>query len=281
MRSIFTVTFLAVSAALPQQPVASAPSQATVEHRDGSIVHVTSNSSFEYVHLFKPATQSYEDLLLQITQRNEANFEAEGITGSLKVRSWRMHGDKRGEPLWSLTSAGNEGAVLVTMGLYRATNWPCCSAMWVYEYFSLTNGAHLYTTNGGALTNNGLHDDALLSITGQAYKDARFLAFGASYAKGHEKPTLQYGTESAVKQRIEVRGHEYGDSFDVPTMSVVDNHGSKVTSLAGALNFTIVLRFDEAGDQPAAELRVPVVNDVIMPQKAVLPKGYSLVELRP
>jgi hypothetical protein len=281
MRFIFTVTFLAATAALAQQPIASAPSQATVEHRDGGTVHVTSNSSFEYVHLFKSATQNYEDLLLQITQRNEANFEAEGISGSLKVSAWRMRGDKRGEPLWSLTSAGNEGAVLATMGLYRATSWPCCSAMWVYEYFSLTNGAHLYTTNGGASTNGGLHDDALLSITGHAYKDARFLAFGASYVKGQEKPTLQYGTDSAIRQRIEVRGHEYGDNFDVPNMSLVDDHGLKVTDLAGALNFTIVLRFSEAGDQPAAELRIPVVNDVIMPQKAVLPKGYSLVELRP
>lgn len=178
-------------------------------------------------------------------------------------------------------SAGNEGVALPTMGFYRATSWPCCSAMWVHEYFSLTNGAHLYTTNGGASSNDALGDNAFLPISGHAHQDERFVAFGASYVKGHEKPTLQYGTDDTIKQRIELRGHEYGDNFDVPNMLLADDHGQKITDLAGALNFTIVLRFSEADDQPAAELRIPVVNDVIAPQRAVLPNGYSLVELRP
>lgn len=281
MKLIFTVAFLAGSAVSAQQPIAAAPSRATIEHRDGGALYVTSNSSFEYEHLFKAATQSYDDLLLQITQRNEANFSAEGARGSLRVRAWRMRRQKRGEPVWSFTSAGNEGLALPAVGFYRATSWPCCSAMWVHEYFSLTNGAHLYTTNGGASSTDALADDALLPITGHAYHDQRFLAFGASYVKGHEKPTLQYGTDTTIKQRIELRGHDYGDNFDVPKMSLVNDRGQKVTDLAGALSFTIVLRFSEADDQPAAELRIPVVNDTIMPEKAILPNGYSLIELRP
>jgi len=266
---------------LAQQPIASAPSQATIEHRDGGVVHVTSNNIFEYVHLFKAATQIYDDLLLQISQRNEVSFEAEGVRGSLRVRAWRMRGHKRGEPLWSFTSAGNEGVALPTIGFYRATSWPCCSAMRVHEYFSLTNGAHLYTTNGGASSNDASDDNALLPISGHAHQDERFVAFGASYVKGHEKPMLQYGTDATIKQRIELRGHDYGDNFDVPNMLLVDDHGQKVTDLAGAFSFTIVLRFSEADDQPAAELRIPVVNDAIVPQKAVLPNGYALIELRP
>ncbi|HEY8998091.1 MAG TPA: hypothetical protein VIM60_09335 [Edaphobacter sp.] len=280
-RIAFPVIILAASAASAQQQIAAAPSRALIEHRDGNIVHVTANSSFEYVHLFKSATQKYDDLLLQVSQRNEINFELEGTKGLIAVRAWRMRGEKRREPLWALVSVGNEGVALPALGLYRATSWPCCSAMWVNEYFSLTKGVHLYTTNGGALQNTGVHDDTLLSITGHAHNDTRFLGFGASYVKGHERPTLQYGTDSAIKQRIEVRGHEYGDNFDVPTMLLVDDHGLKVTDLDGALNFIIVLRFSEADDQPAAELRIPVVNDVILPKKAVVPNGYSLVELRP
>ncbi len=167
------------------------------------------------------------------------------------------------------------------MGLYRATSWPCCSAMWVHEYFSLTNGDHLYTTNGTASSNDVSEDVGLLSINGNLRQNSRFIAFGASYVRGHETPTLQYGTDTAIKQRIELRGHDYGDNFDVPEMLLVDDHGQKVTDLAGALSFTIVLRFSEADDQPAAELRIPVVNDAIMPQEAILPNGYSLVELRP
>lgn len=281
MKLIFSVAFLAGSAVSAQQPIASAPSEATVQYRDGGVIHVTSNSSFEYEHLFKAATQSYDDLLLQITRRNEANFEAEGVRGSIRVRAWRMRGQKRGEPLWSFTSAGNEGIALPEMGFYRATSWPCCSAMWVHEYFSLTNGAHLYTTNGGSSSTDASDDSALLPITGHAHQDQRFLAFGASYVKGHEKPTLQYGTGTTIKQRIELRGHDYGDNFDVPKMLLLDDNGQKVTDLAGALSFTIVLRFSEADDQPAAELRIPVVNDAIMPQNAILPNGYTLVELHP
>jgi hypothetical protein len=281
LRIAVSVIVLAASAASAQQQIAAAPSYASIEHRDGKIVHVTVNSSFQYVHLFKSATQNYDNLLLQISQRNEIDFEAEGTKGSIAVRAWRMRGEKRGEPLWALISVGDEGMALPALGLYRATSWPCCSAMWVNEYFSLTKGVHLYTTNGGPLESAGRHDDTLLTITGHAHTDTRFLGFGGSYVKGHERPTLQYGTDSVVKQRIEVRGHEYGDNFDVPTMLLVDDHGLKVTDLDGALSFIIVLRFSEADDQPAAELRIPVVNDVILPQKAVVPNGYSLVELRP
>jgi hypothetical protein len=281
LRIALPAIILVANAASAQRSIASAPSRALLEHRNGSTVHITSNSSFEYVHLFKPVTQKYEDLLLQISQRNEINFEADGIKGSIRVRAWRMRGEKRGEPLWALVSAGNEGVALPDMGLYRATSWPCCSAMWVYEYFSLSNGTHLYTTNGAEFHNAGMQDDALLSISGHAHEDMRFVGFGASYAKGHERPTLQYGTDSTIKQRIEVRGHEYGDNFDVPTILLVDDHGLKATDLDGALNFTIVLRFSEADDQPAAEFRIPVVNDVILPQKALIPNGYSLVELQP
>jgi hypothetical protein len=281
MKLIIMVAFLAGTAALAQQPIASAPSQATTKVRDGAVVHVTSNNDFEYVHLFKAATQRYDDLLLQVTQRNEINFEAEGISGSLKVRAWHMRGSKRGEPMWSFGAAGNEGTALPTMGFYRATSWPCCSAMWVHEYFSLANGAHLYTTNGAASLHDASDDAGLLTITSQAQQNERFIAFGASYAKGHEKPTLQYGTDTKMKQRFELRGHEYGDNFDVPKMELLNDRGQKVTELNGALTFTIVLRFDEADDQPSAELRIPVLDDVIVSQSAVLPKGYSLVELQP
>lgn len=282
MRLILTFAFVTGSTLLvAQQPIATAPSQAAVEHRDGGIVHVTSNSSFEYVHLFKPIAQSYDDLLLQVTQRNEINFEAEGVRGSLRIRAWRMRGRRLGEPLWSLTSQGNEGSALPSMGLYRATSWPCCSAMWVNEYFSLTNGDHLYTTNGRASSDGVSEDTGLLSISGNLRQNSCFIAFGASYVRGHETPTLQYGTDTAVKQRIELRGHDYGDNFDVPDMSLVDDRGQNLTDISGALSFTVVLRFTEADDQPAAELRIPVINDVILPQNAVLPTGYTLVELRP
>jgi hypothetical protein len=91
MKLIFTLVFLAGSAVTAQQPIASAPSKATIEYRGGGVIHVTSNSSFEYVHLFKAAKQSYDDLLLQVTQHNEVKFEAEvSPCGHLPLRVMRV-----------------------------------------------------------------------------------------------------------------------------------------------------------------------------------------------
>jgi hypothetical protein len=106
------------------------------------------------------------------------------------------------------------------------------------------------------------------------------VAFGASYEKGHEQPILQYGDSTVVKQRLELEGHEYGDSFDVPELTLVDGKNKPVEALDGELTFFIVLHFDE-DQEPAAELRIPVVDDVIRPELAVLPKGYSLRSLKP
>lgn len=274
-----TWLFVAVSAGLSaQQPEHRAVSRAFEVKAKGTTHYVTVNTTFKFVRLIRDQGVSYDTDLLQTRQLNEVDFAADGVRGSLEVRAWQMHGNREGKELWSFKSEGNSGEALPDFGLYQATSWPCCSAMTVHEYFSLRNGLHLYTANGQPT--NQSPDSGLLRIFGHDYRAERFVAFGASYEKGHEQPILQYGDSTVVKQRLELEGHEYGDSFDVPELTLVDGKNKPVEALDGELTFFIVLHFDE-DQEPAAELRIPVVDDVIRPELAVLPKGYSLRSLKP
>jgi len=249
-------------------------------------LYVSENSSFKVAEMWNEKG-SYDLILLRSLQHNEQTFEAEGTRGWLRVSAQQMDGASPGRQLWSFQTVGNEGDPLPSLGLYQATAWPCCSAMWVHEYFSLLNGKHLYTTNGCTECTPGRADGGLLDLDeyeGQStYRRKEFIAFGASYEKGHEEPMLQFGTDREVKQRLVLKGHEYGDSFDVPEMQLLDNTGKSFgnqNAIYGAVNFTIVLKFHLA-QEPEAELRIPVIDDAVRPDLAKLPKGYSLTAVAP
>jgi hypothetical protein len=244
---------------------------------------VTENASFDYVHLLRDDGQSYDEMLVESVQHNERNFEAEGMRGVAHVSATQVKDSPPGKQLWSFESNGNEGMALPDFGLYQESTLPCCSAMWVHEYYSLRNGRHLYTTNGWQEDSSNSFDPGLLRVDQRddkgVYKGTRFLAFGASYDKGHEEPMIQYGTDHEVKQKILVKGHDYGDSFDVPEMKVVDAKGQLVKDAGSLRSYTIVLTFKEA-QEPEAVLKVPVMNDVVRPDLATVPKGYSLTSVR-
>ncbi len=258
-----------------------------VTKQDGRTLYVSENSSFKVAEVWHDKGDSYDVILLRSLQHNEQTFEAEGTRGWLRVSAQQMDGARPGKQLWSFQSVGNEGDPLPSLGLYQATSWPCCSAMYVHEYFSLLNGKHLYTTNGCTGCTPLQVDGGLLELNeyeGQStYKGREFVAFGASYEKGHEEPMLQFGTEREVKQRFVLRGHEYGDSFDVPEMQLLgekDKPFGNQNAIYGAVNFTIVLKFKE-DQEPEAELRIPVIDDVVRPDLPKLPKGYSLTAVAP
>lgn len=257
-----------------------AQSQAKLVQRNGSTLYVTRNSAFRFLQLFNQKSSSYEMLLLRVIQRNELNPEAEGMNGSLDVEAWNLKGKQRGSALWSFRANGNEGEAYPDFGLYVAKTYPCCSAMWVNTYFSLWNGKRLYTTNGSPTFDGDTPDSGLLKVSGHTHNDERFIAFGASYEKGRQDPELQYGSNTVVKQRVLLKGHEYGDNFDVPKLSILDANGKAIRDFDGELTFTIVLNFAE-DQEPAAEVRIPVENDVMQTEKATVPKGYSLISLKP
>jgi hypothetical protein len=256
-----------------------------VMKRDGMTLYVSENSSFKVAEMWNEKG-SYDLILLRSLQHNEQTFDAEGTRGWLRVSAQMMRSGHPEEQLWSFQTVGNEGDPIPSLGLYQATSWPCCSAMWVHEYFSLLNGKHLYTTNGCTECMPGRVDGGLLDLNeydGRSTRGTEFVAFGASYEKGHEEPVLQFGTDREVKQRFVLKGHEYGDSFDVPEIKLLNDKGNPFGNqnvIDGAVNFTIVLKFQLA-QEPEAELRIPVIKDVVRPDLAKLPEGYSLTAVAP
>jgi hypothetical protein len=84
-------------------------------------------------------------------------------------------------------------------------------------------------------------------------------------------PKLQFSThKKAVQGFSVVSSREY---YDAPkTFVSADEKVEHSLDLRGSpMNFTIVLRY-----QDGVELRVPVEADAIRPDKAELPKSYSL-----
>jgi hypothetical protein len=160
--------------------------------------------------------------------------------------------------------------------MFQVSNWPCCSAPFENIYFSLLDGKRLYTTNGEPEKGRFGQDSGLVRIDGAydgtRYSQSRYVGFGTDAKVEPILPTLQYGTDRAMKE-FSVLGHEYGDNFNVPEVSVTEDGKQLLNYLEvnGQFTFTIVLRF---GDGP--ELRIPVENDVVRPEKATLPPGYSL-----
>jgi hypothetical protein len=108
---------------------------------------------------------------------------------------------------------------------------------------------------------------------GNRYSQTRYIGFGAVGGASQELPTLQYGTDQTVKQHFVLAGHDYGDNFDVPDVSITQNGSTLANYLQteGPFNCIIVLQF-EGGP----EIRIPVENDVVRADKARLPPGYSL-----
>jgi len=82
---------------------------------------------------------------------------------------------------------------------------------------------------------------------------------------------LQYGTDKKVTQRFSVvSSREY---YDAPQMFVTtDEQLEKSLDLRGSpRSFAIVLKY-----QDGVKLRIPVENDTIRAERALLPKGYAL-----
>jgi hypothetical protein len=255
--------------------VSRAESKAWVKHTKNGDVFVTENSSFDFVRLLKDDGKGYSRLRVLHTYHNEWNEEREGVDGTVTVTAWNEPRANHEDTRWTFRATGNEGLSLQDLGMFQVSTWPCCSAPFEHTYFSLKNGKRLYTTNGQPLKGKLGQDSGLLTIdcyAGVHYTN-RLVGFGAVGDHTNDAPTLQYGTDLQIKQRFTLRGHDYGDNFDVPTISVTDD-GKQLASdlrVKGNFTFTIVIKFDEV-----PEIRIPVENDVVRADKATLPPGYSL-----
>jgi hypothetical protein len=219
---------------------------------------VTENRSFRFEQVLGDDGTYGALLLLEETYHNERTG-IEGMRGNVTVNTWTLKQGRERELRWTLQVRGNEGDVQDR--LYRVTEWGCCDLPVVYRYYSILNAKKLYVSNS-----------SLLRVWyGGGPLNERFVAFGYSVMdKESQYPQLQYGTDKAVLQRFSVvSSAEY---YNAPQVFVsVGGELENSHLFESPKPFTIVLKYPDG-----IELRVPVESDAIHPEKAVLPKGYSL-----
>ena len=259
-------------------PSSSAEARAYVKHTKDGDVFVTESASFNFAGLLNDDGRNYTYLRVLHKDHNEWSEGRMGVQGSVAVTAWPALSGDGSKPLWTFHSKGNAGQALPGLRMFRVTNSPCCSEPFKNIYFSLLDGGELYTTNG-ILHNDD--DPGLLSIAGEydgrGYTKFRYVGFGAAKS-GDDVPTLQYGTDRAIKQRFSLVGREYGDNFDVPTLSIAEHDKGRANylELSGPISCTLLLTFP---DGPV--VRIPIENDLVRADKAILPDGYSLRAARP
>lgn len=220
---------------------------------------VTENRSFRFKEVLGD-TGTYEALLLtEETYHNERTDGIEGMRGTATIKAWDVKPGGQRELRWTLQAKGNEGEIQDR--LFRLTEWGCCDLPTVYSYYSILNAKKLYVSNR----------ELLRVWYGGGPLNERLIGFGYSVMdKESRYPQLQYGTDKNVLQRFSVvSSAEY---YEAPQVFVsVNTKMENSLLLDSPAAFSIVLKYPGG-----AELRIPVEADAIRPEKAVLPKGYSL-----
>jgi len=244
----------------PESPYRAESSAYAIHGKDGS-TYVTENRSFRFAEVLGDDGNYEAVLLLEETYRNERTDFIEGVRGKATVKAWTLERGRQRELRWTFHETGNEGEV--EGRFFRVTAWGCCDIPTVYSYYNVLTGKKLYVSNSDLLKVWGDGDGP------QAW---RYVALGyAASNKFDQPPQLQYGTDKRVTQRFSVvSSREY---YDAPQMFVTTNEQlEKSLDLRGSVrSFVIVLKY-----QDGVELRIPVENDAIRPETAVLPKGYLL-----
>jgi hypothetical protein len=243
-------------------PPYRAESSAYVIKGKNAWTFATENRTFRFVEV--PGDQGRDQaalLLLEETYHNEHTDFLEGVKGSATVKAWTLRPDRPRELRWTLREVGNEGTIQDR--LFRVTAWGCCDVPTVYSYYSLLTGKRLYVSNSELLEARG---------DGEGPQAVRLVAFGYSgMSQLEQPPELQYGTDTRIKQRFSViSSRQY---YDAPQMfaSIGDKLEKAMDLSDSGLTFTIVLKYGDG-----VELRIPVEADIVRPEKAVLPEGYSL-----
>jgi hypothetical protein len=243
----------------PESPYRAESSAYAIHGKDGS-TYVTENRSFRFAEVLGDNGNYEAVLLLEETYHNERTDFIEGVRGKATVKAWTLERGRQRELRWIFHGTGNEGEV--EGRFFRVTAWGCCDIPTVYSYYNVLTGKKLYVSNSDLLKVWGDGDGP------QAW---RYVALGyVENNKFDQPPQLQYGTDKRVTQRFSVvSAREY---YDAPQMFVATNEQlEKSLDLRGSSSFVIVLKY-----QDGVELRIPVENDAIRPETAVLPKGYML-----
>jgi hypothetical protein len=261
---ISVVLSLQATGALTEKKAQStfrAESSAYIVRGKDAWTYVTENRTFRFAEVLGDSGNYEAELLLEETYHNERRDGIEGVRGNATVKAWTLERGRQRELRWTFTENGNEG--VVRDRFFRVTAWGCCDIPVVYSYYSVLTGEKLYASNSELLEVKENEGGPLAT---------RYVAFGyPGMSKLAQPPQLQYGTDKKVNQVFSIMSsREY---YDAPAMFVsVGETLEKSLDLSGSpSNFSIVLRYSDG-----VELQIPVEGDVVRPEKARLPEGYSI-----
>jgi len=268
MRILIPFIIAAVLAPQNTQPTAEqkttppyrAESSAYVIDGKDAWTYVTENRSFRFEEVLGD-TGNYETLLLlEETYHNERTPGIEGTNGKITVNAWTLKNGQQRELRWTLQARGNEGEVRDRF--YRVIEWGCCDVPVVYSYYDILDGKKLYVTNS-----------ELLEVWfGEGPLNSRYIGFGYSVLdKKSQYPQLQYGTDKEVLQRFSlVSSAQYYETPQV-FLSVGTKQEKSLNLIGEPRSFSILLKYADG-----TQLQIPIEADAIRPEKAKLPKGYTL-----
>jgi hypothetical protein len=238
-----------------------AESSARIREEKDSQTYVTNNTSFDFVEALGDGGTYEALLLLEQEYRNENTPPIEGMRGDATIKAWTMSSSSHRELRWALHENANAGQIRGRF--FRLTARGCCDSPNVHTYFNLLSGKKLYVTNLDLLELRGKGDGPLA---------ARFVGFGYDSNNPGREPVLQYGTDKDIAQRFSV--HSEKNYYETPEVfgaakNKIEKYHLDLSD--GPLTFEIVIRYP--GN---AELRIPVENDAIHPERATLSTGYSI-----
>jgi hypothetical protein len=236
-------------------------STAYVRHEKDTWTYVTENSSFHFTQVLGDKGAYEPPLLIEESYHNENTPGIEGTRGDATIWGWTIGSHRDRELRWTIHDTGNGGDIHGRF--FRLVVWACCDAPSVFTYYSLLSGEKLYVTNSDLLEVKGAGEGPLAT---------RYVGFGYDSRNNPARgPQLQYGTDRDVPQRFSV---ESSKKFAEPPelFLAVDSVVQKSLDLSHLpMNFFVVLRYPGG-----TELRIPVEDDTLRPDKAVVPAGFSI-----
>jgi len=246
-------------------PTYGAQSSAHIELAGEGWKFVTTNKIFEFASVRNDVGDDWAaNLLLEQTFRNERLTQGEGIRGRSVVKAWTIKPGHQRKFRWEIQTAANEGMLWNRM--LRLTTWGCCSIPNTFDYYSLLSGERIFITHFDLLEVRGGN--------GSGAEGSRFIGFGfPDMNQSKPTPILQYGSDTGAPQTVSVVSSRSCDSFELPELFLEhDNEISKSLNLIGLpYTFNIILKYPDK-----LEVRIPIVADEILVDKATLPNGISL-----
>lgn len=262
---LLLIACLSTQAKTPAQapPEYHAESKAYVKHANNTTWYVTENRVFNIVSVRGDNGESDTRLLLLGSYHNEIPDSDDGPEGNVVVQAWTLLANGQRKARWEVHQPGNEG----TAGehFFEVTQWGCCAWPNVTTYYSLLSGKKVYA-GSSPMVEVSTYDGKTLR--------RRYLVFGYSDAHKQE-PVLEYGDGEHIKQTIVLKppSMDWDPVSEVEVSTPSIEQKSKRLLELGASDFTFMIRMKLYG---SLEVRIPVENDVVHPEKAVLPAGYSL-----